>query len=154
MPSLTGDFVNPVSNIHCTKFLFNRYGFNSDGHEAVYRRVKVEGEKEDKAIIGVNLGKNKTSISAVEDYVAGVKKFGNVADYLVINVSSPNTPGLRGLQQKAELENLISPVVEARNNLGTSRLPPLLLKVAPDLTEAEKRDIATVIMKENVSFRF
>nr|CAG4651101.1 EOG090X08P9 [Simocephalus serrulatus]SVE94326.1 EOG090X08P9 [Simocephalus serrulatus] len=128
--------------------IINRYGFNSEGHEAVYSRVKVEGEKQERAIIGVNLGKNKLSTNAVDDYVAGVKKFGEIADYLVINVSSPNTPGLRALQQKAELENLIAPVVEARNNLKISRLPPLLLKIAPDLTEAEKKDIASVVLKE------
>lgn len=127
-----------------------RYGFNSDGHETVYHRVKVEGERKERAIIGVNLGKNKLSANAAEDYVAGVKKFGEIADYLVINVSSPNTPGLRGLQQKAELENLITVVVEARNNLNISKLPPLLLKIAPDLTEAEKEDIASVVLKEKV----
>lgn len=113
--------------------------------------MKVEGEKQERTIIGVNLGKNKLSNNAVDDYVAGVKKFGEIADYLVINVSSPNTPGLRALQQKAELENLIAPVVEARNSLKISRLPPLLLKIAPDLTEAEKEDIASVVLKEKVS---
>ena len=87
----------------------------------------------------------------VADHVDGVKKFGAIADYLVINVSSPNTVGLRGLQQKSELENLISCVLEARNNLSIPKLPPLLLKVAPDLNEDEKKDIVTVILKEKVS---
>jgi dihydroorotate dehydrogenase len=129
-----------------------RYGFNSEGHEAVYSRVKLEGQKQERAIIGVNLGKNKlSSMGDVADYVDGVKKFGAIADYLVINVSSPNTVGLRGLQQKAELENLISCVLEARNKLSIPKLPPLLLKVAPDLNEDEKKDIATVILKEQVS---
>nr|CAG4647175.1 EOG090X08P9 [Megafenestra aurita]SVE92478.1 EOG090X08P9 [Megafenestra aurita] len=128
--------------------LINRYGFNSEGHEAVYSRVKVEGERQNRAIIGVNLGKNKLSENAAEDYVAGVKKFGDIADYLVINVSSPNTPGLRGLQQKVELESLISRVVEARNSLTCSKLPPVLLKIAPDLSLEEKEDIASVVLKE------
>nr|SVE76473.1 EOG090X08P9 [Daphnia longispina] len=129
--------------------IVNRYGFNSEGHEAVYSRVKLEGQKQERAIIGVNLGKNKlSSMDDVADYVDGVKKFGAIADYLVINVSSPNTVGLRGLQQKAELENLISCVLEARNKLSIPKLPPLLLKVAPDLNEDEKKDIATVILKE------
>ena len=86
----------------------------------------------------------------MKDYVAGVKKFGEIADYLVINVSSPNTPGLRGLQQKDELETLISSVLQARNNLKKTNLPPLLLKVSPDLTDSEKQDIAKVVLKENV----
>nr|CAG4637134.1 EOG090X08P9 [Ceriodaphnia reticulata]SVE73024.1 EOG090X08P9 [Ceriodaphnia reticulata] len=128
--------------------LINRYGFNSEGHEAVYGRVKLESEKQERAVIGVNLGKNKLTPVAAEDYVAGVKKFGEIADYLVINVSSPNTPGLRGLQQKAELENLITLVVEARNNLSVSKLPPLLLKIAPDLSQEEKKDIADVVLKD------
>ena len=130
--------------------VINRYGFNSQGHEFVYENVKQETSKVDRAIIGVNLGKNKTSQNASEDYVAGVKKFGELADYLVINVSSPNTPGLRCLQQKAELEGLISRVIEARNQLTVQRLPPLLLKIAPDLTDEEKKDIADVISQEKV----
>nr|CAG4648022.1 EOG090X08P9 [Moina brachiata]SVE93093.1 EOG090X08P9 [Moina brachiata] len=129
--------------------IINRYGFNSEGHEVVYQRVNEEVKKPDRAIIGINLGKNKTSPNAVEDYVDGVQKFGAIADYLVINVSSPNTPGLRGLQQKDELETLISNVLNARNNLKKAILPPLLLKVSPDLSDSEKQDIANVITKEN-----
>ena len=65
---------------------FYRYGFNSEGHEVVYSRVKLESAKQERTIIGVNLGKNKLTTIASEDYVAGVKKFGEIADYLVINV--------------------------------------------------------------------
>ena len=108
--------------------------------------MKLEGQKQERAIIGVKLGKNNktltnklSSMGDVADHVDGVKKFGAIADYLVINVSSPNTVGLRGLQQKSELENLISCVLEARNNLSIPKLPPLLLKVAPDLNEDEKK---------------
>lgn len=119
----------------------------------MFVRVKAESQKTDRAIIGVNLGKNKLSTSAEEDYVAGVRKFGPVADYLVINISSPNTPGLRSLQGKVALEELIGRVVEARNSLGLEKRPPLLLKVAPDLSEQEKKDIATVILKEKVAKR-
>ncbi len=115
----------------------------------------MEGEKQERAVIGVNLGKNKLSaMGDVGDYVDGVKKFGAIADYLVINVSSPNTAGLRGLQQKDELENLISCVLEARNTLGITKLPPLLLKIAPDLNEDERKDIANVILKEHVRVCF
>nr|SVE71767.1 EOG090X08P9 [Daphnia similis] len=120
-----------------------------EGHEAVFHRVRQEKEKQERAIIGVNLGKNKESaMEDVRDYVSGVEKFGAIADYLVINISSPNTPRLRGLHKKAELENLISHVLEARNKLGTANLPPLLVKIAPDLSEDEKKDVASVILKE------
>jgi len=120
----------------------------------VYSRVKHEVDQVDRTIIGVNLGKNKLSESAAQDYVDGVNKFGPVADYLVINISSPNTPGLRSLQKKAELENLISQVVVARNNLNLEKLPPLLLKIAPDLNEEERKDIADVILQDNVNLIF
>jgi len=129
--------------------IINRYGFNSEGHEEVYTRVKSEVDKTDRAIIGVNLGKNKLSDCAAQDYVDGVNKFGAIADYLVINISSPNTPGLRSLQKKAELENLISQVLKARNNLNLEKLPPLLLKIAPDLSEEERKDIVDVILQDH-----
>ncbi|XP_067651066.1 dihydroorotate dehydrogenase (quinone), mitochondrial-like isoform X1 [Haliotis asinina] len=98
-----------------------------------------------KGVLGVNLGKNKTSTDPGKDYVAGVKKFGHVADYLVVNVSSPNTPGLRSLQGRQQLEDLLEKVVAARNELGGSHKPPLLVKIAPDLTDQDKQDIAAVV---------
>ncbi|KAK3772990.1 hypothetical protein RRG08_036324 [Elysia crispata] len=100
----------------------------------------------DDGILGVNLGKNKTSPNAVGDYVKGVHKFGNIADYLVVNVSSPNTPGLRSMQKREELSNLLFEVLEARNKLTVSPKPPLLIKIAPDLNEEEKKDIAAVVL--------
>ena len=124
----------------------NRYGFNSEGHAAVYEKVAREAKRADRAVVGVNLGRNKTSDSAAADYVAGVEKFGEVADYLVINVSSPNTPGLRSLQQRGELKELITKVLAARDRLP--KRTPLLLKIAPDLDDAEKQGIADVILDD------
>ena len=100
------------------------------------------------------MGKNKLSENAAEDYVRGVKTFGGVADYLVINISSPNTPGLRSLQKKDELENLVGQVIRARNDLKLDKLPPLLLKIAPDLTEGEKKDIVSIILQDHVRLLF
>ncbi|XP_013394866.1 dihydroorotate dehydrogenase (quinone), mitochondrial [Lingula anatina] len=102
-------------------------------------------------ILGINLGKNKESENAVTDYVEGVHKFGQVADYLVINISSPNTPGLRDLQGKQQLQELIDNVLEARNQLQCKRKPPLLVKIAPDLTEQDKIEIAAVLARPNKS---
>ncbi|KAL3860218.1 hypothetical protein ACJMK2_010373 [Sinanodonta woodiana] len=133
------------------KGVINRYGFNSEGHDAVYERLKVREAETSVAvdgIVGVNLGKNKTSENAVGDYVKGVRKFGKVADYLVINVSSPNTPGLRDMQGKENLDNLLDKVSQARNLLQTEKKPPLLVKIAPDLTDEDKQDIASVITKK------
>ncbi|XP_045193970.1 dihydroorotate dehydrogenase (quinone), mitochondrial-like isoform X2 [Mercenaria mercenaria] len=134
------------------KAVINRFGFNSEGHDVVRERLKqrnsiqhFNGKKE--GIIGVNLGKNKTSDSPVEDYVKGVEKFGPLADYLVINVSSPNTPGLRSMQGKQQLEKLVAKVSEERKNIESERKPPLLVKIAPDLTEQDKKDITDVVLK-------
>ncbi|XP_066150471.1 dihydroorotate dehydrogenase (quinone), mitochondrial [Euwallacea fornicatus] len=129
--------------------VINRYGFNSQGHEEVLQRVKnIKCNPEAPVIVGVNLGKNKTSDNAVKDYVEGIEKFGVIADYLVINISSPNTPNLRALQNKENLETLLKAVVEAKNRLGEPK-PPLLLKLAPDLNYEEKKDIAEIIKRKD-----
>lgn len=117
------------------------------------------------AIVGINLGKNKNSADRFNDYIEGIKKFGCIADYLVINISryttyalyslyihhyhcSPNTPGLRNMQQKQILAELLSTLVKTRNELPGNRKPPLLLKLAPDLTTAEREEIAYVLKRE------
>ncbi|XP_022174457.1 dihydroorotate dehydrogenase (quinone), mitochondrial [Myzus persicae] len=126
--------------------IINRYGFNSDGHNVVFERLKkLKHHQNFDGIVGVNLGKNKESESAVDDYVKGIEKFASVADYFVINISSPNTPGLRNLQKKKDLMSLLSNVIEARNQVCQERKIPLLLKIAPDLTDQDKKDIADVI---------
>ncbi|CAG8555279.1 17551_t:CDS:2 [Racocetra fulgida] len=105
--------------------------------------------KDDK-LLGINLGKNKSSDpESVDDYVKGVKSLGPYADLLVINVSSPNTPGLRGLQRKDIFEKLLNEVIIARDSLSGSR-PALLVKIAPDLSDDELDDIADAAMKSGV----
>ncbi|VDP85576.1 unnamed protein product, partial [Echinostoma caproni] len=95
-------------------------------------------------VVGVNLGCNKTSADPIEDYVAGVRKFGPIADYLVINVSSPNTPNLRSMQQKEKLHCLLNRVIEARNQL--KKKTPILLKISPDETDQALHDIVEVAL--------
>ena len=90
-----------------------RYGFNSVGHDEVIQRLTNQNKTAHgrrPGVLGINLGKNKTSTSAVQDYVKGVENFGKFADYLTVNVSSPNTPGLRSLQSKNELSALLKDV--------------------------------------------
>lgn len=125
--------------------IINRYGFNSEGHEVVYSRLQALRNSDFQGIIGVNLGKNKLAIDPVHDYVEGIRKFSDVADYFVVNVSSPNTPGLRNLQGKRELEELLQKVNETRATM--EKKPPLLLKIAPDLSKEEQQDIADVVQK-------
>ncbi|EDO35448.1 predicted protein [Nematostella vectensis] len=130
--------------------VINRYGFNSDGHKAASKRLqdRLARSGHPKGVLGINVGKNKTSPDAVSDYVKGVKCFSPLAHYLVINISSPNTPGLRALQGREELTQLIDNALEARRQASPSAQPPLLVKIAPDLTEEDKIDIASVITRQ------
>lgn len=124
--------------------IINRYGFNSEGHEVVRKRLQsLRANPNFSGIIGVNLGINKTTEDSTKDYIDGLKTFCDVADYFVINISSPNTPGLRNLQNKENLKNLLLKVNEAR--LSCERRPPLLVKLSLDLSGAERQDIADVI---------
>eukprot|EP00775_Hariotina_reticulata_P012749 gene12749-12878_t len=135
------------------KATINRYGFNSAGADAAASHLEsfwaaVEKYPDMKTgVLGVNLGKNKLSQDAADDYAIGLMKLGKYADFVVINVSSPNTPGLRSLQGRQQLRELISFVKTTRDNLdwGPGGPPPLLVKIAPDLTEADKADIAAVV---------
>jgi len=130
------------------KAVINRYGFNSEGHQAVLERVKAfESSKyRSHGILGINIGKNKLSTDATEDYLAGVRTFAPYADYLVINISSPNTPGLRSLQNKKQLEELVDPILELRNKI--EKQLPIIVKIAPDLDDAELQDVAQVLTRK------
>jgi dihydroorotate dehydrogenase len=134
--------------------IINCLGFNNKGHAYVRARLEaVPDSVRARCRIGVNLGKNKDSSDAAADYAAGVTVFAALADYLVINISSPNTPGLRDLQGREALARLLDAVLVARSRAcagritgqGTQRLTPLLLKVAPDLLPEDIADIAAVV---------
>jgi dihydroorotate dehydrogenase len=129
--------------------VINRYGFNSDGHAVVRGRLVQrcrDLKKQEGRLLGVNLGKNKTSpAESNDDYVNGIMRLGDFGDYLVVNISSPNTPGLRNLQKKEMLERLVTDVVKARDSLDNK--PPLLVKIAPDLSKEELHDIADIVLK-------
>lgn len=132
--------------------VINRLGFNNGGLEAARARLEAfrrsaAGDRDGGGPVGVNLGKNKDTADAAGDYVLGAISLGPLADYLVVNVSSPNTPGLRALQGRGELEQLLGRVLDALPHPA----PPLLLKIAPDLTEPDKADIAAVCLDLGVS---
>jgi dihydroorotate dehydrogenase len=118
--------------------VINRLGFNNKGHAAAITRLGAR--KTPGGIIGVNLGANRDSSDRIAGYVAGIAAFSGTADYLAINVSSPNTPGLRALQSRAELQALLERLNEARAR--QQRRPPMVLKIAPDLGPDELEDIA------------
>lgn len=109
--------------------VINRLGFNNEGHAAAAMRLKERAVRP--GIVGINLGANKDSGDRVGDYVAGYRALAEHAAYVTINISSPNTPGLRGLQNPDELDELLSRVTAARRESGIQR--PIWLKIAPDL---------------------
>jgi dihydroorotate dehydrogenase len=124
--------------------VINRMGFNNRGQADARRRLDRRARWG--GIIGVNIGANKDSADRISDYAEGVRTMAPVADYLTINVSSPNTPGLRQLQDEGALRALMSAIEEARDPSG----PPIFLKVAPDLGEGEPDQIVRVAMQHRV----
>ena len=125
--------------------IINRLGFNSRGLDAVCDRLSRRIRS---GVVGVNLGKNRDTNDAAEDYAEGILRTARLADYLVVNVSSPNTPGLRELQHRAKLGSLLDRLMTVREETGCR--VPLLVKVAPDLTSEERRDIAQVALDTGV----
>lgn len=123
--------------------IINRFGFNSDGAEVVLGHLMARRERG--GIVGVNLGANKNSADRTADYVTLIEAFAQVASYFTVNISSPNTPGLRNLQQASALDDLLARVVEARNSTPAEAGPvPLLLKISPDLTLGELDDVVHI----------
>ena len=135
--------------------IINRYGFNSLGSEIVEEHLKDYGEKLQngsnhprKPLLGANLGLNKTSTTPTEDYQQLIRRLGPYADYLVVNVSSPNTPGLRDLQ--FSLQTLLQACLQARDELDGQELPPLFVKLAPDLTDEQLQTICQVLIQVGI----
>jgi dihydroorotate dehydrogenase len=124
--------------------LINRMGFNNDGVEAMVERLKRHGKPEG-VILGGNIGKNKTTPNdeAVNDYVICFEALHDLVDYFVVNVSSPNTPGLRELQEKGPLTKILKTLVDLNTQYPVQR--PILLKIAPDLTDSQLDNIADIV---------
>jgi dihydroorotate dehydrogenase len=130
--------------------VINRMGFPGKGAEFVYHRLNVKADKRPDVMLGVNIGKNKDTPNeeAARDYLTLLERFAPLADYLAVNVSSPNTIGLRRLQARDHLEALLVALVERRSKLEAQ--PPILVKVAPDLSDAELDDSLDAILSAGV----
>jgi len=124
--------------------VINRMGFNNGGQAAALQRLSGRATRD--GIVGVNIGANKDSVDRIADYVQGVRMMTPVADYLTVNISSPNTPGLRALQDARALTALLDAVMDVRGIDG----PPLFLKVAPDLEPADIDDIARIAIDARI----
>jgi dihydroorotate dehydrogenase len=145
----TGNRRPRIFRLERDEAVINRLGFNNDGSEAVLRRLA--GRAHLGGIVGVNVGANKDSEDRTADYVKLIETFAPVASYFTVNVSSPNTPGLRNLQQAEALDDLLARVIDARErvrqNAGDS---PVLLKIAPDLSLAELDDVVHIARSRRV----
>ncbi len=135
-----------VFRLETHRGVINRLGFNNEGHAACLAKLKA---RRPGGVFGINLGANRDSTDRTDDYVKGIAAFYGLCDYFTVNISSPNTPGLRDLQAKAALDDLLSRVLAARDARAVTdvRMPPVFLKIAPDLTEADLDDIAASVME-------
>lgn len=132
--------------------VINRFGFNSKGLENFARNLESGCNKNRAAVVGANVGANKTSEDRTADYVTCIDRIYGLCDYFTVNISSPNTPGLRALQSKAALEDLIGQVLEVRANkqqAGDTRVP-ILVKIAPDLLDSDVKDIADIAVSTDI----
>ena len=128
--------------------VINRMGFNNAGLEAFAGRLARPGRP---GPVGANIGANKDSADRIGDYVTGLKRLWGLADWFTLNISSPNTPGLRALQTRAALEELLGRTAEARDALPASGRVPLFLKVAPDLDDPEIEAIVETVLAFSLS---
>jgi dihydroorotate dehydrogenase len=129
--------------------VINRLGFNSQGAQAVLKRLAARAQSG--GIVGVNIGANKDTPDRIADYVNLIERFAPVTNYVTVNISSPNTPGLRQLQRAAMLDRLLARVVDARDRVTRNAGPtPVLLKIAPDLTLADLDDVVGVARSRRV----
>jgi dihydroorotate dehydrogenase len=129
--------------------VINRLGFNSQGADAAIRRLAARAEAG--GVVGINVGANKDSPDRIADYVGLIERFAAVASYVTVNISSPNTPGLRNLQQAAVLDDLLARVIDARERVARNAgLTPLLLKIAPDLSLPELDDVVGIARSRRV----
>ncbi|AHB47167.1 diguanylate cyclase [Hyphomicrobium nitrativorans NL23] len=129
--------------------VINRLGFNNAGHAKALERLKARPAR---GIVGVNIGANKQSADRAADYVAGIEAFYDVASYFTVNISSPNTPGLRDLQAPAALDELLGRVMAGRAAKVAAGSPsrPIVVKVAPDLAEEDVGPITEALVRHGV----
>ena len=131
--------------------LINRMGFNNKGVDTLAERLRLLRSKNSDIVVGGNIGKNKNTPNedAVNDYIKCFDRLFDVVDYFVVNVSSPNTPGLRELQEKEPLMHLLNTLQQRNSKNGVSR--PILLKIAPDLTNEQLDDIVEIVLQTKIA---
>ena len=133
------------------KGIINHLGFNNIGSVKTKKNLKNFRKfgTFDK-IIGVNIGKNKDTLNAIDDYLYLIEELGSLSSYITINISSPNTEGLRDLQLRGNIENLIKKILQKRGQIESINLKPVLIKISPDLNDNQLRDVALISLANNI----
>ncbi len=141
-------FGNPkprVFRLEEDEALINRLGFNNSGSEEISKRIK---ENNKKGFLGINIGPNKDSTNRIDDYLICFRKFYNLADYITINISSPNTENLRDFHNQDELNSLIDKLKNEKKKLNSNI--PLAIKVSPDLNDDQINEVSKIIMEQEI----
>ena len=125
--------------------LINRLGFNNHGAEVVLDRIKLNGKL---GLLGINIGPNKDSNDRMNDYLIGLKTFHRVADYITINISSPNTENLRNFHEETKLQELLKSIIKEKNNLNSK--VPIAVKISPDIDENQINLISEILLENEI----
>jgi len=128
------------------KALINRLGFNNHGSDTVLNRIKSNKKL---GVLGINVGPNKDSDNRINDYLIGIEKFHEVADYITINISSPNTENLRNFHDEKKLQDLLKSVSEKKKNLETNI--PIVVKISPDIDENQINLISEILLENDIN---
>ena len=131
--------------------VINHLGFNNDGSEKVLNNLKSFYKNNNFAgVVGINIGKNKSTQNAIDDYIYCIEKLGSYGNYITINISSPNTPGLRDLQLRGRIETLVKKIQKKQDEIKQLNNKPIFIKISPDLNDEQLRDIALMSLANNV----
>jgi len=125
--------------------LINRLGFNNSGSDEIYNKIE---KNKSNGFLGINIGPNKMSLNRVEDYIKCLNKFYNVADYITINISSPNTENLRNFHKEEEMNNLLSKIKEEKEKLKPDL--PIAVKISPDIENKSIEDICDILVSRSI----
>ncbi len=132
--------------------IINHLGFNNKGSEKILSNIKsYYKNKAINEIVGINIGKNKSTQSDIDDYLYCIEKLGMYSDYITINISSPNTPGLRDLQLRGRIELLVKKIQAKQSEIEELVKKPIFIKISPDLNDEQLRDIALMSLANNVN---
>jgi len=132
--------------------IINHLGFNNKGSEKILSNIKSFYENKDiNKIVGINIGKNKSTQNDIDDYLYCLEKLGKYSDYITINISSPNTPGLRDLQLRGKIEQLVKKIQAKQSEIEELVKKPIFIKISPDLNDEQLRDIALMSLANNVN---